>query len=230
MEVRCVHWEGLLASTSCHSHSDRTNANRNWVGILCWLSASHCWEWHHGLICKPTSTSFPEPVKTAGAAEQHMKNLICKKIICPQICLSMLESGKTHLRITVLGKEDDISLSCQRAPWPISLVVVRQQFGCQVWWFTSQAGIARLSNREAKLYQAPAITKCCSPWRCQVEGFISVGSEVHFASWPQIPSHLPLPFPLHLSFLLFQRPLLYYFRNQVSLVCHSINTFSVIVL
>lgn len=57
------------------------------------------WGRHRGYICKPTSTASLAPVKTAGADQQHMKNLICNKIIFFQIHPSTFKGGETRLRI-----------------------------------------------------------------------------------------------------------------------------------
>ena len=144
----------------------------------CSSPTSHCWGWHWGLICKPTSAASPAPVKTVGAAQQHMKNLICYKVIFPPkyIC-PYLKVAKTHLRICNPHRGYElVSLFCQQA-WCLSLVVITDRLViCQAWLFLSQGATWRFSNGRKKLYQALEIIKSHSPLLCKVEGLTSVFS------------------------------------------------------
>lgn len=152
-----------------------------------------------------------------------MKNLICYKVIFfPQIHLSILEGGKTHLRIRN---------PAQRV-WTCQLVLStglmlercchhRELVICQAWLFLSQVGMRRFSNGRKKLYQAPDTIKSHSPSLCKVEGLVFAFS----AGWAPCPKALscfppPLP-PPFLPFLPFHG-LSNRGGNWVSFVCHSV--------
>ena len=168
----------LFPSSTCHFHPDGTNTGRNLHVHPAHHAPQHCWGRHWGLIWKTTSAASPAPVKTVGAAQQHMKNLICYKVIFPPNTSVHTWRWQKHIwefAIPHRGYEL-VSLFCQQA-WCLSLVVITEWLViCQAWLFLSQGATWRLSNRRKNLYQALEIIKSHSPWLWKVEGLTSVFS------------------------------------------------------
>lgn len=117
--------------------------------------------------------------QNCGAAQQHMKNLICYKVIFfpPNTSVHTWRWQKHIWEFAIPHRGYElVSLFCQQA-WCLSLVVIIERLViCQAWLFLSQGATWRLSNGREKLYQALEIIKSHSPWLWKVEVLTSVFS------------------------------------------------------
>lgn len=117
------------------------------------------------------------PVKTAGAAEQSIENLICNEVIFFHIHLSTFEGSKTHLRI-------------RHSAWTCQLVLsigLMSEHCCHPCLLSAKLHCFplkwELEDSLIELHLTDVI-KSHSPWLYKVEVLVSVCALVCLTLWP----------------------------------------------